>query len=298
MSKKILITGSTGFIGSNVSTYFRKNTDWDIYFTSTDLTKALPSRGYFDVILHLASLSSVEKSIAEPVSFVQNNVAVTTNVLEYARENPPKLFINFSTTGIYTSETNPAAILDELHNDWGAILPTSPYIASKIAQEAIAISYYRTYGVPVIITSANNVIGPGQSSDKFVPKLVSMIAKGEQVPIYACEGTYGSRIYNPVNNISDALVFIINEVQPTLGAERPDRYSLGGGERLDNMEMAQTVAKLLGKPLKYRLVEASSVRPGYDQHYDHVDEKLLKLGWKPKVSLTDGLKEIISEAKR
>lgn len=308
----VLLTGVGGMIGSHFLNYLLKNTDW--YITAIvsprnkdyamyvptkyanrgviiphDLTDPLPIAETFDYIIQLASIANVEQSIYDPVAVIKDNVAITLNMLEYARQHPPRKFINFSTTGIYNYHSD--------SDDWGSILPTSPYIGSKVCQESIAISYYRTYDVPVIITNANNVIGKNQDSRNFLPKIIQAVLKGEEVPIYATNGEFGSRLYSSVENVSDALLFILNNVTPTIGADRPDRYGLGDGEKLNNLELAQAIAGLLGKPLHYRVVEADSVRPGYDPHYTHLDDKLVKLGWEPKQSLEDGLKEIIKDVK-
>lgn len=328
---RALLTGSTGLIGSKVLSYLLDNTDWQITcITSSsdgldkimdsndikevervqdqeyalyrkgrisivihDLTNALPDIGTFNYIVHLASFSSIPESIKEPVPFILNNVQVTLNMLEYARQHPPKMFINFSTTGIYTGQTVPKAILEDVGNNWGSLLPTSPYIGSKVAQEAIAYSYYHTYRLPIVIVSSSNAIGPGQAPNNFVPKIIDLIKSGKEIPIYTSNGEIGSRVYNPVANIADALLFILQHVTPNMDHDRPDTFSLSGGQRLSNLGMAQVVANLLGKELHYNLVEADTFLPGYDAHYDYSDTKLEKLGWKPKQGLKDGLMEII-----
>lgn len=295
--KSVLISGCNGMIGSHALRYFQQETDWRIVPTTTDLTEALPDMGRFDVILHLASLSSVAESIDRPTPFIKNNVAVTLSMLEYARQYPPDMFINFSTTGIYSSQTDPNALLDDIGNEWGSILPTSPYIASKLAQEAIAYSYYHTFGVPVVIVSSSNVVGPNQQPNNFIPKILQAISAGDSVPIYTNKGEIGSRVYNTVTNILDALRFMVNGVTPNMDKGRPDTFSVSGGERLNNLEMAQLIADLLGKPLEYNLIEASSVRPGYDAHYDYSNDGLERLGWRPPETLRDGLRKIVESLK-
>lgn len=319
-NKNVLISGASGLIGSRVLSYLLEKTDWTVCalvsphsdyeallipanyanrvtLVNHDLTNPIPELGQYDFIVHLASLSSVPDSIKDPAPFILNNVQVTLNMLEYARKYPPEMFINFSTTGIYSSQTNPTEILKDLRSNWGSILPTSPYIASKLAQEAIAYSYFHTYKLPVVIVSSSNAIGPNQAKNNFVPKIIKAIQSDIEIPIYTSNGEVGSRVYNPVANIADALLFILKNVAANIDNDRPDTFSLSGGEQLNNLEMAQTIASLLGKPLKYKLMEANIVRPGYDTHYDYSDAKLEELGWKPVQNLRDGLKDIIEGLK-
>lgn len=276
MSKRILVTGFQGFIGTHLSRYLRKETDWDVFWGSKngmlqhwDLTKPLPDWGDFDCVINLASLSSVEQSIQDPVHFIRNNVAIAVNTLEYARHHPPKLFIQFSSVEAYN--------------------PTNPYSASKSAQESIASAYQNTYAVPVVIVTSNNIVGPGQSKEKFVPRIVDQIKNDETVSIYTDKGTMGYRVYNPVKNVVDALLFILNQPPPTSLV----RYDIPGGEELTNLEMAQRISKLMGKELKYKTVEAQSVRPGYTRHLTTNGVQLDTLGWQPVQTLDECLREIV-----
>ncbi len=303
---KVLITGADGFVGSNVLQYLLNNTDWEftcvcsfrhmgspfniplsnrVRVVTADLTGILPDIGDFDYILHLASESHVDRSQEDPVNFVENNISSTLQVLEYARRHKPEKFILFSTDEVYGARE---------HKDWDILLTTSPYSASKGAQELIATSYYNTFQVPVIITNCNNVTGPNQHPEKFVPKLVGLIKAGKTVDLHIHKGKYGRRIYNPVANVGSALKFILKQPYRPDG-QFPPRYSLLGGEELDNKQIAELVAEILGKKLKYRDLEATSVRPGYDKFYSQSsEEKLTELGWKPPYTLKEGLRWIKS----
>lgn len=304
MSKRVLATGFDGFIGSNVLEYMLDKTDWEftclcswrhkgnplnikpnerVTVISHDLTGVLPDLGNFDYILHLASESHVDRSQEDPVNFVENNISSTLQILEYARRHQPKRFIMFSTDEVYGARE---------HSDWDILLTTSPYSASKGAQELIATAYFNTFQVPVIITNCNNVTGPNQHPEKFVPKLVGLIKAGKTVDLHIHKGKYGRRIYNPVANVGSALKFILKQPYKPDG-QLPPRYSLLGGEELDNKQIAELVAEILGKELKYRDLEATKVRPGYDKFYSQsVEEKLTELGWKPPYTLREGLKWI------
>lgn len=274
MSKEILISGSTGFLGTNLLAYLKEKTDWKLVKTDWDLTKHLEvNLGKFDAVINLASVSSVPVSIKNPASVIQTNVAIAVNMLEYAREYPTKLFIQFSTVEAYN--------------------PASPYAASKAAQEEIASAYQNTYGVPVVIVTSHNIVGPGQSPDKFVPRVIEQIKNDETVSIYTDKGTMGYRVYNSVKNVADALLFILNQPPPTSLM----RYDIPGGEELTNLEMAQRISKLMGKELKYKTVEAQSVRPGYTRHLTTNGIQLDALGWQPVQTLDDCLREIVEAVK-
>lgn len=300
--KDVLITGAGGFIGSNMCRYLMENTDWNITGTRSrrytmigeaqkvsprmryitfDLRDPMPYIGQFDYIINLASDSHVEHSIRDPVGFIENNTSIMLNVLEYARHYPPRAFIQFSTEEVYGTAN---------HSKWDVLLPGNPYAASKAAQEMIAISYWKTYKVPVVITNSNNIVGPGQSKDSFIPKVIEHIKEGQEVPIYTSKGKPGVRYWNSVNNISSAILFILNRTPAMYpDSDRPNRHSLSGGVELDNLKMAQLVAEMMGKELRYKLIEAENIRPGYNKSYIKMRSPLEWLGWEPVETLKEGL---------
>ena len=307
---RVLLTGASGFIGSNVLNYMLGNSDDDLEFVcpvsfrhlgkgnriSTDdrvtvvyhdLRGTFPDVGPIDTILHLASESHVDRSIKDPVPFIENNVSSTLQVLEFARRVKPNIFVLFSTDEVYGPHD---------HFDWDVVMPSNPYAASKAAQEAIAFSYWRTYGVPVVITNSNNIVGLNQDPEKFVPKVIGLINRGEIVPIHVTEKGPGRRHYNPVQNVADALLTIVN-LGPSheLDWYQPLRYSLPGGEELNNLEMAQLIARIMGKTLHTHRTGVHGIRPGYDQSYAPTHgSRLVELGWKPVITLEDCLKEIVN----
>jgi len=307
---RALITGASGFIGSNVLAYMLENTDWTfvclcswrhkgdplnlqpwfnddrVEIITLDLIGEIPDIGDFDYIFHLASESHVDRSIADPVNFIENNVSSTLQMLEYARKHVPKVFVLFSTDEVYGAME---------HKEWDVLLPSNPYAASKAAQEMIAIAYWKTYNVPIVITNSNNIVGKNQNPEKFLPKIVGLINAGEEVTIHTSNGAPGRRYWNPVENVGSALMFIADR-QPArysnmLGEKinRPDKYNLSGGEELDNLELAKLVADILGKELRYKTLDAETIRPGYDEFYAHTQGMLDKLGWKAPYTLWEGL---------
>lgn len=306
--KRVLLTGASGFVGSNVLKYWLEHTDYEFICPVSfrhlgqgrevltnprvktvyhDLRGKMPHIGKVDIILHFASESHVDRSIEDPVHFIENNVQSTLQVLEYARRCKPDHFLLFSTDEVYGPHD---------HAEWDVLLPSNPYSASKAAQEMIAIAYWNTYGVPVIITNSNNIVGVGQDPEKFIPKVIGLINAGSPVTVHVTAAGPGRRHYNPVQNVADALLFILTKLPPKdlLTFDRPLRFELPGGKELDNFEVVHLLGKLMGKFPETKMVAGGDVRPGYDQSYaPTLGTRLLKLGWTPVIALEDCLKEVI-----
>lgn len=257
------------------------------------LTKRVKKKvGHVDYILNLASLSDVEASIQNPVPFVQNNINLTLNLLEYAREAKPQAFIQFSTDEVYGASGK-----DQRHPEWAAIVPSNPYAASKAAQEALAIAYWRTYGVPVVITNTMNNFGEYQQPSKYPVIIQRAVMNGETLTVHGTEGNIGSRYYIHSRNAADALLFILKHRPPyshqSGEVDRPDRYNIVGDQQVDNLSLAQLIAKLMDKELKYEFVDFHSSRPGHDAHYGLDGTKMKKLGWESPLSFEESLKNTI-----
>lgn len=327
--KRLCLTGIGGSIGIHTMVHIFHNTDWEIVGVDSFRHKGWMDRvtamigfhpewkerltlithdltvpfspvmkhkmGKVDYIISMASLSDVEASIVDPVPFVQNNIALVLNMLEYAREVKPEAFIQISTDEVYGAVSSKH---DDLRVEWDPIIPSNPYAASKASQEALAISYWRTYGVPVIITNTMNNLGEMQQGSKFPAIIQKKIAAGEKVIIHGePDGQIGSRSYIHSRNFADALLFILKNTKPYLHqpllSDRPDRYNIAGDMQLDNLELAQLIAKLMGKELDYEIVESHSQRAGHDLHYGLDSRKLAKLGWKSPIPFEESLKNVI-----
>ena len=331
--KRVLISGIGGSIAAHLLAHIFTNTDWEIVGIDSFRHKGWQDRikamvephegwgerldvvirdltvpfspitikkiGHVDYIINMASLSDVEASIQDPVLFVQNNVNLTLNMLEYARKVKPKAFIQISTDEVY----GPVATkYDNGVKEWEAVVPSNPYAASKACQEMIAISYWRTYDVPVIITNTMNNFGEMQQPSKFPVMVQKWIAKGEKVLIHGEKRgekiEIGSRSYIHSRNFADALLFILQKLPPHLhtpdAVDRPDRYNIAGDLQLDNLELAKMIAKLMGKEdFEYEVVNVHTLRPGHDRHYSLSAEKLHGLGWHSPVSFEESLRKTI-----
>lgn len=327
--KTLLLSGIGGSIGCHFMAHIFHNTDWNIVGIDSFRHKGLTDRvnevlsshpdwrerltivthdlvaplselttkklGKIDYVINMASFSDVFDSIQNPVPFIKNNVDLVINMLELARELKPEAFIQISTDEVYGAiETKETVGMKE----WAPILPSNPYAASKAAQEAIAISYWRTYDVPLIITNTMNNWGELQSSSKFPVIVQKKIMNGEVVKIHGeADGTIGSRSYIHSRNFADAVIFILKNTTPhkhvPLTCDRPDRYNIAGERQLDNLELAQLIAECMGKELKYEIQDSVMSRPGHDPHYGLDDSKLKEMGWKPPVGFEESLKNTI-----
>lgn len=335
--KRLLLTGVGGFIGSHCLEYFLENTDWDIvgidsfrhkgdqgrivgldfrnrvkilnHDLSLPITDQLFNsitnlrvdnrgnlvRDKINYVINMASDSAVERSTADPVYCLRNNYDLAINMLEFARKLNPEKFLQISTDEVYGEAIEGTSG----HHEWDVILPSNPYAASKAAQEAVAISYWRTYGVPVVITNTMNIIGEYQDAEKFLPKIIQKVSLGQEVPIYAdSPDKIGKRIYLDVKNKADALLFILKNPIASYkdGAKRPDRWNICGETELNNLELAQMVAKLMNKDLHYKLIPSESARPGYDRRYALDGSKLRQAGWRPPYNFGQTLERVINWA--
>ena len=324
MAKTLLLTGIAGFAGSHALEHIMENTDWNVIGLATfrhfgdplrlaldaydpdrikmfhcDLRSDVSERiidkmGPVDYIWHLAAESHVDRSIAFPRHFIENNTSSTITVMELARKLKPSVVIQISTDEVY----GPAKI-DENFVEWSPIVPSNPYSASKACQEAVAISYWRTYDVPVIITNTMNLIGERQDTEKFIPKVISNVFNGRTVTVHGSPngGMIGSRFYIHARNHADALLYITNNLPPLHFmrdvVDKPSRYNVRGEREVNNLDMAKMIAHILGKELRYELVDHHATRPGHDPRYALDDTRLRALGWKPPIPLYESLKKTI-----
>lgn len=261
-------------------------------------------RKKIDYIINMAADSAVERSTQDPTSCLRNNYELAINMLEFARKVKPEKFIQISTDEVYgeageeyhTCEDGSKILLPG-HHEWDVILPSNPYAASKAAQEAVAISYWRSFGVPVVITNTMNIIGEYQDPEKFLPKIIQKISLGQEMPIYGDgPSSIGKRVYLDAKNKADALIYILKNPVAMYkdGAKRPDRWNICGDTELNNLELAQLVSKIMNKELKYKLIPSESARPGYDKRYALDGSKLRNSGWKAPYTFSQTIERVVN----
>ena len=301
---RVLITGAAGFIGHHVVDAILKQTAWDVTivdrldcsgnlnrlaeigaaknprvrFIFHDLRAAFNEQlvkqiGEQDYILHLAASTHVDRSITDPLSFVLDNVVGTCNILDLARIIQPKLFVYFSTDEVFGPAPQGVQYSEDARYRSG-----NPYAASKAGGEELAISYHNTFGLPVIVTHTMNVIGRRQSPEKFLPMTIDKVEHGESVTIHsnANRTKAGSRFYIDAEDVADAMLFLIERGIPG------EKYNIVGDAETDNLELAEMIAKAVGKPLMYEMVDFHSSRPGHDLRYALDGSKMAGMGWFPR----------------
>ncbi len=329
-NRTIVLTGAAGFVGSHVVEHFLKNTDWNIVvldkltyassgldrirdietFNETrikmfaaDLQQPISDGvkreiGVPDYIINLASESHVNNSISDPVQFIDNNVKLMLNMLEWAKElnfegSKFKKFIQFSTDEVYGTAPDGVNYKEGDRHNAG-----NPYSASKDAQESICRAYANTYRLPINITNSANVIGERQHPEKFVPLCISKIMKGETMKIHSNpeQTKAGSRFYLHARNIAQALQFILEKTDEKLDKDdaAKGQWNIIADDEVDNLTMFQKIAAIMGKEGKYELVNFHASRPGHDLRYSLDGNKLKNLGFVYPVNLEDSLAKVIN----
>lgn len=315
--KRILVTGGAGFIGHHFCEHLLKNTNWDIvvfdrlnYASSgfdrlrdvdvyddkrvtiltADFSQPIKEGlakeiGQVDYIVHIGAESHVDKSIEDPEPFVMANVVGTMRLLDFARtQDRLKWFVMFSTDEVYGPA--PEGVY---YKEWDRYNATNPYSATKAGAEQLAMAYANTYRVPVIVTNTMNVFGERQHPEKFIPMTVRKVLKGQTVTIHAdsTKTKAGSRFYIHARNVAAAIMFLLDH------AKFRERYNIVGEKEVNNLELAKFIAKVVGKPLKYEMVDFHSSRPGHDLRYALDGTKLKKMGLRYPKTFEQSLRKTI-----
>lgn len=332
MTKTALITGGAGFIAHHVVDHILRTTDWrivcldrldisgnlnrlhdmladhDPHMVSErvriiyhDLRAEINSQiaadiGHVDMVLHLAASSHVDRSIANPMEFVQNNVVATVNLLDYARLRFPNLdrFVYFSTDEIFGPAPTGVA-----YREYDRYNSTNPYSASKAGGEEMCVAYENTYKMPIAITHTMNVFGERQHPEKFIPSTIKKVRDGQTVVVHAdpSRTRAGTRMYIHARDVAEGLMFILNlkDYRHTgdYGHAHCPKFNLVGTEEIDNLTLAHMIADSVGQEMIYEMTDFHSSRPGHDLRYA-LDGSLLKnLGWQPRIRLSERIHDMV-----
>lgn len=233
-----------------------------------------------DVVIHTAAKTFVDHSIRTPMPFIQSNLVGTYNLLESARVNKVKRYIQVSTDEVY------GAILEGAHTEKSPLNPSNPYAAAKAAADCLVQSYVKTYGLNAVITRTENNCGPFQHAQKVIPAFVKKALNGEKLSIYG-DGKH-KRMWIHVSDHAKALMFLIDHGDPG------EIFNVAGSQELENIQLAEWVLSRLGVPFNMiEHIDDSVIRPGHDRRYAIDSSKIRKLGWEPEMDLEKTLDSTI-----
>jgi dTDP-glucose 4,6-dehydratase len=232
-----------------------------------------------DAVVHFAAESHVDRSIYEPAPAIETNLAGTFILLQVARAQGAQRFVHVSTDEVY-GDLAPGTFADETF----PLRPSSPYSASKAGADLLALSFVRTYGFPALITRSSNNYGPYQFPEKFLPLMITNALQDKPLPIYG-DGRQ-QRDWLHVEDNCRGILAVLEKGQAG------EIYNIGGLEIEENLSVARRLLRLMGKPES--LLSFVQDRPGHDRRYALQCSKMeQQLGWKPVVTLEQGLLQTI-----
>ena len=305
VSRKYLVTGGAGFIGSNFVRYVLDNepgaevTNLDLLTyagvkATVDELEALPGHQFVlgdirdsdlvhrlmsdvDVVVHFAAESHVDRSITGPSVFLETNVVGTGVLLDAAARQGVARFIQVSTDEVYGSVEEGYALESALLD------PSSPYSASKAGSDLIARSYRVTFDYPVIVTRCTNNYGPYQFPEKVIPLFVTNLLDGLKVPLYGTGQNERDWLY--VEDHCAAIHLLVDE------GEMGEVYNIGANAQMSNFELTRRLLEIMGAD--DTAIEYVEDRKGHDLRYAVDSSKLRALGWSPAHSFDERLADTV-----
>ena len=307
---KVLVTGGAGFIGSSFIRYVLQNrsdieivnfdkltyagnlrnleevsTDPRYAFVKGDIAEADHVAGVFqqhhpEAVVNFAAETHVDRSIEDTSPFMRTNVAGTQCLLEHSRRSGITKFIQISTDEVYGSLGPEGAFREDMPLD-----PSSPYSASKASADLWALSYFKTFGFPALVTRCSNNYGPFQFPEKLIPVLITNAMEGRSLPIYGDGLNVREWIF--ADEHSRAVLMALDLGRPG------EVYNIGSGHEKTNLEVVREVLRIMGKPES--LIQFVKDRPGHDRRYAIDCSKIQReWGWQSAVDFSSGLAETIA----
>lgn len=253
----------------------------------------------FDHVVHMAAGSHVDRSVIDPVGFILDNVVGTAHLLEFFRlrgalRSGGKI-LYFSTDEVFGPAVSVNFDCGSGFNEWARFNPNNPYAATKAGGECLCSAYANTYGLPILVTHCTNVFGERQHREKFIPLLIDQIRRRETVKVHAdaSKTRAASRYYTYVDNVSSAVLFLLEHGECLDGSGVKGKYNISGELEISSLELAHTVADLMHRPLSYEMVDYCADRPRHDMRYAVNDQRLRVLGWRPEVTFLEGLERVV-----
>jgi dTDP-glucose 4,6-dehydratase len=306
MPRKYLVTGGAGFIGSNFLRYLLDN-EPDAEVTNLDLLTyagvsatlaeldAYPNHQFVkgdirdeglvdevvpghDVVVHFAAESHVDRSIAGPSPFLSTNVVGTGVMLDAAQRHDVPRFIHISTDEVYGS------VEEGFATEQAVLDPSSPYSSSKAGSDLLALSYFITYGYPVLVTRCTNNYGPYQFPEKVIPLFVTNLLEGKKVPLYGHGRNERDWLF--VEDHCSAIHLLVDHGQPG------QVYNIGGNAQLPNVDLTMRILQHFG--LDESWIERVPDRLGHDLRYAVDSSKVRSLGWAPAHDFDERLEDTIA----
>jgi dTDP-glucose 4,6-dehydratase len=230
-----------------------------------------------DAVVHFAAESHVDRSIASPDEFVHTNCDGTNVMCDVARQVGVDRFLHISTDEVYGS------IDDGSFSEEDALVPRSPYSASKAGSDLIALSHHTTHGLPVLVTRSSNNFGPYQFPEKVIPLFATNLLDGLKVPLYGDGGNIRDWCYVEDNCRAVELVLRRGEVG--------EIYNIGGGNEITNRELTRKLLAHTGRDESF--IEPVADRLGHDRRYSITTAKVEAIGWRPRHQLDEALAETV-----
>lgn len=232
-----------------------------------------------DAIVNFAAESHVDRSILSPEPAFETNLRGTFTLLEAARVHKVPRFLHVSTDEVYGSIASPAEADENF-----PLRPSSPYSASKAGSDLLALSYFTTFRLPVMVTRASNNYGPYQFPEKLIPLMISNALEDQPLPIYGDGMQIRDWLY--VDDHCRAIQSVLER------GRDGEIYNIGGSRALPNIEVVKKLLAAVGKPES--LMKTVTDRPGHDRRYALSSEKIMReTGWKPEIPFEDGLRRTI-----